>query len=140
MVRKFEMFWPDFNVVVEAILLDEVNPVHCEEFWNALPFKSLFIHSMSAGQMFKVRTPFIASAGGKPVLLPKEPPGTIVTQPLSNQLLITYGNIAEPFRWPIIGRLTSDGLQKLKSIAIELRDAYFFTKEIFITTFRKKEG
>jgi hypothetical protein len=139
MVRKFEMFWSDFDIVVEAVLLDEINPVHCEEFWNALPFEALFIHSMSAGQMFKVRTPFIASGGGEKVFLPNEPPGTIVTTPMSNQLLITYGHIAEPFRWPIIGRLTDNGLQKLRSITVRLRDAYFFTKEIFITTFRKKE-
>jgi hypothetical protein len=40
---------------------------------------------------------------------------------------------------PRIARVPEEELDKLRNAATRLRDAYFFTKEINIATFRRKE-
>jgi hypothetical protein len=54
-------------------------------------------------------------------------------------LLLKYGMTVEPFRIPRIARVPEEELDKLRNAATRLRDAYFFTKEINIATFRRKE-
>ena len=140
MSRMFEMGWTDFGVTVEVGLLDDENPEQCEEFWQALPFRTIFAASMSAGEMFKVPIPVILSQASPDTLrfFPDEPPGTILVGP-AGSLLLKYGTVAEPFRLPIIARIPEYELDKFKGVAVKLTDAYFFTKEINIASLRRKE-
>lgn len=48
----------------------------------------------------------------------------------SNQILITYGRIAEPFNWSLLGRLTNDGLKKINGKISELRKEYLMRRKI----------
>jgi len=140
MSRMFEMEWPDFGVTAGVNLLDDENPKLCEEFWQALPFRTIFAASMSAGEMFKVPVPIIMSEAPPDKLrfFPDEPPGTIFVGP-AGSLLLKHGTVAEPFRLPIIGRMPESELEKFRGVAVKLTDAYFFTKEINIATLRRKE-
>jgi len=134
------MEWADFGVSIPVELLDEENPEICEQFWQALPFRTIFAASMSAGEMFKIPIP--ATLSGAPpeklVLFPEEPPGTIIPRRMSN-LLLKYGTVAEPFMSPVLARVPPEALGKLRDVAQKLRDAYFFTKEVNIATLRRKE-
>lgn len=140
MSRKFEVEWPDFKVTIAMELLDEENPEICEAFWQALPFQTIFAASMSAGEMFKIpmRRALPTAPPEKLRLFPEEPPGTLFSLDMGS-LLLKYGTVAEPFRIPRIARVPDDELGKLREVAIKLREAYFFTKEINIATLRKRE-
>jgi len=140
MSRRFEIEWPDFGAVVPVDLLDDENPELCEEFWQGLPFQTIFASSMSAGEMFKVPIPFVMTPthGEKLMLFTEEAPGTVFAHGWGG-LLLKYGLVAEPFRLPRIGRVPEEELDKLRNVAVKLRDAYFYTKEINIATLRRKE-
>ncbi len=140
MSRKFEIEWPDFEVTVTVDLLDEENPELCEVFWQSLPFQTIFAASMSAGEMFKIpiRRALPPAPPEKLRLFPEEPPGTLFLLNVGS-LLLKYGTVAEPFMMPRIARVPEEELDKLRNAATKLRDAYFFTKEINIATFRRKE-
>jgi len=139
MARKFEVEWADFGITVTMELLDEENPELCEAFWQSLPFQTIFAASMSAGEMFKIpiRRALPPAPPEKLRFFPEEPPGTLFSLGMGS-LLLKYGNVAEPFRIPVIARVPKEGLDKLRNAATKLRDAYFFTKEINIATFRRK--
>jgi hypothetical protein len=140
MSRKFEIEWPDFGVVITVDLLDDENPEICEEFWRGLPFQTIFAGSMSAGEMLKIPVPFPMSmvSNDKLVFFPEQTPGTLVSMGWGG-LLLKYGTVAEPFRLPRIAMVPDEELEKLRNVAIKLRDAYFYTKEINIATLRRKE-
>ena len=140
MSRKFEIEWPDFGVVVPVDLLDDENPDLCEEFWQGLPFQTIFAGSMSAGEMLKIPLPFPMTLAPveKLAFFPDQPPGTIVSMGWGG-LLLKYGTVVEPFRMARVARVPEEELDKLISVAIKLRDAYFYTKEINIATLRRKE-
>jgi len=140
MSRKFEVEWPDFGATVTLELFDEENPDICEGFWQALPFQTIFAASMSAGEMFKIpmRRSLPLAPPEKLRLFPEEPPGTLFSLSMGS-LLLKYGTVAEPFRIPRIARVPEEELGKLREVAGKLREAYFFTKEINIATFRRKE-
>ncbi len=71
-------------------------------------------------------------------LLPDEPPGSVTS--LGIYLLITYGtHVVEPFGVPRIGWIQEEDVKKLRSLTPKLREAYFFTKEVYIAKFRRKE-
>jgi len=140
MSRKFEVEWADFGTTVTMELLDEENPELCEAFWRSLPFQTIFAASMSAGEMFKIpiRRALPPAPPEKLRPFPEEPPGTLSLLNVGS-LLLKYGTVAEPFRIPRIARVPEEELDKLRNAAVKLRDAYFFTKEINIATFRRKE-
>lgn len=139
MPREIEIEWSDFGVAISAELLDGENPEICEVFWQCLPFQTIFAASMSAGEMFKIPIPVTLpiAAEEKLVLFPDEPPGSIISLGMGS-LLLKYGTVAEPFRLPRVARVPQEELGKLREVAIKLRDAYFFTKEINIATLRRK--
>ncbi|MCX8126006.1 MAG: DUF3830 family protein [Dehalococcoidia bacterium] len=136
-MKRFEMYWADFDVTIRAQLLEDDNPTNCAEFWRMLPFKAIFAASMSAGEMFKVPVPrsFSPQPPEKRVFLPQEPDGTIVAYG-SSSLLIKYGVIAEPFLCPKLALINQTDLASFRHLAIALRDAYFFTKVIHIAQLR----
>jgi hypothetical protein len=140
MARKFEVDWADFGIIVTMELLDEENPDLCEAFWQSLPFQTIFAASMSAGEMFKIpiRRALPLAPPEKLRLFPEEPPGILFSLNVGS-LLLKYGTVAEPFMIPRIARVPEEELDKLRNAATRLRDAYFFTKEINIATFRRKE-
>jgi len=140
MARKFEIEWADFGITVTMELLDEENPELCEAFWQSLPFQTIFAASMSAGEMFKIpiRRALPPAPPEKLRFFPEEPPGTLFLLNVGS-LLLKYGTVAEPFRIPRIARVPDEELNKLRNAATKLRDAYFFTKEINIATFKRKE-
>jgi len=140
MSRKFEVEWADFGINVTMELLDEENPEICEAFWQSLPFQTIFAASMSAGEMFKIpiRRALPTAPPEKLRHFPEEPPGTLFSLNVGS-LLLKYGTVAEPFMLPRIAMVLDEELEKLRNVATKLRDAYFFTKEINIATFRKKE-
>ncbi len=143
MSRKFEIEWADLGISVTSELLDEENPEICEAFWQSLPFQTIFAASMSAGEMFKIpiRRALPIAPPEKLRHFPDEPPGTLFSlgMGMGNGLLLKYGMTAEPFMIPMIAMVPDEELEKLRNVAVKLRDAYFFTKEINIATFRKKE-
>jgi hypothetical protein len=137
-MRRFEMYWPDFGSVISVDLLDEENPGLCEEFWQRLPFKTLMTSSMSAGEMLKVPLTFTLSAvtdTQKLHFFPEAASGTIFSYSLG--LLIKVGIVAEPFYIPRLGTMRPEELAKFKPIATRLREAYFFTKEVNFATLRR---
>jgi hypothetical protein len=140
MSRKFEVEWADFGISVTMELLDEENPEICEAFWQSLPFQTIFAASMSAGEMFKIpiRRALPTAPPEKLRHFPDEPPGSLCLLNVGS-LLLKYGTVAEPFMLPRIAMVPQEELEKLRNVATKLRDAYFFTKEINIATFRKKE-
>lgn len=139
MVRKFEIDWPDFGITIMANLLDEENPEICETFWQCLPFQTIFAASMSAGEMFKIPIPCTLPTASpeKLVLFPNDSPGTIFSLGMGS-LLLKYGTTVEPFRIPRLARIPEEELVKLGSMAEKLREAYFFSKKIYIATIKKK--
>jgi len=140
MSRKFVIEWTDFGVAIPVDLLDEENPEICEGFWQALPFKTIFAASMSAGEMFKIPIPVTLpfAPPEKLALLPDQPPGTIISLGMGS-LLLKYGTVVEPFMVPRIASIPNEDLGSLRDVAIKLRDAYFFTKDINFALFRRKE-
>ena len=140
MARQFEMYWPDFEATIPAELLDSENPKLCEEFWNGLPFQSIFAASMSAGDMFKIPIAFPLTPvtdKSKLAFFPEVAPGTILSMG-SLGLLLKYGVVAEPFRLPRLAQIPAAQLDSFRAVAMRLKEAYFFTKEVNIMTFRKK--
>ena len=139
MSRMFEIEWTDFGVTVLVELLEEENPELCEQLWQGLPFEAAFAASMSSGESLSVPVPFELPrvAPEKLLLLPEQPPGTVLV--LEGRILLKYGIMVEPFRLPGIGRIPNNELVKLRNVAIKVRDAYFFTKEINMATLRRKE-
>jgi hypothetical protein len=140
-MRQFEIEWPDFKVTVTADLNEKENPKLCEEFWKAMPFQTIFAASMSAGEMFKVPIPVSLADETGAVLrhFPAEPPGSILSLGFMGSLLVKYGVVAEPFKIPRIGLISSADLVKFQPVAVKLRDAYFFTKVVNMATFRRKK-
>jgi len=140
MARKFEIEWPDFGVTIPVNLLDEENPQICEAFWQSLPFQTIFAASMSAGEMFKIPIPrtLPSATPEKSVLFSEDISGTISSLGMGS-LLLKYGMVVEPFRIPRIARVPEEELDKLRNVAEKLREAYFFTKKIYIATLRRKE-
>jgi len=134
------MEWPDFGVILSADLMDSENPQLCDRFWQGLPFTTIFAASMSAGEMFKIPIPVILPRPqrDKFVLFAEEPPGTMVSLG-TGSLLLKYGIVVEPFRLPRLAVIPPAELDKLRNVALKLRDAYFFTKEINVVTFRQKK-
>ena len=55
-----------------------------------------------------------------------------------SSLLLKYGTVAEPFNSPIVGRIAEADLDRLRSVAMKLRDAYFFTKAVNVATLRRR--
>lgn len=142
MSHQFEIEWPDFNVTVIVELLVGENPKLCEELWQALPFNTIFMHTISSGELFKVPIPLTISnaPAEKLVLLPEEPPGSVTLSANGVHLFVKYGTVVEPFRVPRIAWIPEGELEKFRNLAIEkLRDAYFFTKETNVATMRRKE-
>jgi hypothetical protein len=140
MSRKFEVFWPDFDTVIECELLDDENPEMCDAFWRGLPFNTVMAASMSAGEMFKVPVPMALPDGApeKRVFFPDQVPGTFLSLGWGSLLLKT-GIVAEPFRLPRMARVLEKDLPALQNVATKLREAYFFTKVVNKATFRVKE-
>lgn len=140
MPREIEIEWSDFGVAISVELLDEENPEICEAFWQCLPFQTILAASMSAGEMFKIPIPVTLPGAPqeKLVLFPDEPLGSIISLGMGS-LLLKYGTVVEPFRVPRLARVPQEELEKLRNVAIKLRDAYFFTKEVNIATLRRKE-
>ena len=140
MARQFEMYWPDFEAIIPGELADAENPKLCEEFWQGLPFQTIFAASMSAGEMFKVPIAFPLTPvldKDKLLFFPDVPPGTILSMG-SLGLLLKYGVVAEPFRMPRLAQIPASHLDRFRNVAMKLKEAYFFTKEVNIVTFRKK--
>lgn len=139
MPRKFEVEWADFGTAVIMELADDENPKLCEAFWQSLPFQTIFAASMSAGEMFKIpiRRALPQAQAEKTMFFPDAPPGTLFSLNVGS-LLLKYGLVAEPFQLPLIARVPEEELAKLRNASMKLRDAYFFTKEINIATFRRK--
>lgn len=140
MSRQFEIEWPDFGLTVPVDLFDEENPELCEAFWQCLPFQTILAGSMSAGEMLKIPVlcPLPMTKSAKLGFFPEEPVGTIINIGMGS-LLLKYGTVAEPFRSPRLGRVPEKALDSLREVAIKLRDAYFFTKEINVANLRRKE-
>ena len=141
MSREIEVEWPDFAVTVTVELLENENPRLCDELWQALPFETVFAGTMSSGELLKFPIPITlpTAAEEKLVLFPDQPPGTVVMLNDLAILFINYGPIAEPFRVPRIGIIRGEDLEKLRSVAMKIRDAYYFTKQVNIATVRKKK-
>lgn len=139
MARRFEMHWSDFGITIPVELNDAQNPKLCEEFWQGLPFETIFAGSMSAGEMFKVPIPFVlpSEPEGGLVYFPDQPVGTVVSLSSLSSILIRYGMVEEPFRLPKLGMVPDSDLPKLKEVAMKIRDAYFFTKHIYLATLRR---
>jgi len=142
MSRQFEIEWPDFGITVPVDLFDGENQELCEAFWQCLPFQTIFAGSMSAGEMLKIPIPLTLPMSSqekeKLAFFPNEPLGTIISIGMGS-LLLKYGTVAEPFIAPRLGIVPQEELDKIRNVAIKLRDAYFFTKEINIATLRRKE-
>lgn len=132
MSKKIKISWPDFKTVITAELLEKENPVLCKEFWDGLPFETLFTASMSAGKMFKVPAPITFSDMSKAKLsfFPDQPIGTIFALSATAGLLVKYGPCVEPFRVASIARISEADLARFLPVVSELRDAYFHTKVI----------
>jgi hypothetical protein len=130
MRRKVEIMWPDFNTRVFVELFEEENPEVCNRLLESLPIQTYFIASMSAGEMLKAPIPFVFPPVPEKNLafVPSESSGMVFG--MSNSLVIKYGIVVEPFRLPRIGKIREEELEKLKSCAIRLRDAFFFTKDL----------
>jgi hypothetical protein len=140
MGRIFEAYWPDFNLGVDAELFDDECPEMCNKFWSRLPFETVMAASMSAGEMFKVPIPFTMPMPSKDkfVLFPDQPPGTFVYISNYGSLLLRYDRVEEPFVSPRLAMIPQEQIPQLKEVAYKLRDAYFFTKDIYFVTFRRK--
>jgi len=140
MSRKFEVVWADFDAVLTFELADDENPNLCDEFWQRLPFTTIFAASMSAGEMFKVPIPTVLTSEpeGDLALFPDQPVGTVLSFASMSGLLIKYGIVVEPFRLPRIATLLKDEIGLFRDISGKLRDAYFFTKEVNLALVRKQ--
>jgi len=142
MTRKVQIEWPDFKTAVIMELADGENPRQCDEFWNGLPFNTIFAASMSAGDMFKIPIPIALSDAPpeKLAFFPDVPPGTVLSLGWGS-LLMKYGEVAEPFRLPRIGTVREEDLPKLFTVSAKLKEAYFFTKVInkaYFTRYQEK--
>lgn len=140
MGRIIEIFWPELRTGVDAELADVENPELCNRFWDKLPFDTIMAASMSAGEMLKAPVPFPLPMPPleKFVFLPTQPPGTIVGGVMGS-LILTYGIVVEPFQYPRLGTIPAAQISRLRDVSYKLRDAYFFTKEIYFATFRRKQ-
>ena len=140
MSRKIEVEWLDFSTTVTVEILDDENPRLCGRLWQALPFESVFMDNMSPGEMLIVPIPLTlySEPEDKLVFLPDEPPGTVASFSGLACLFLKYGAVVEPFRVPIIGRILEEELEKLRRVAAKIREAYFFTKEVNIATWRRR--
>jgi hypothetical protein len=142
MVRTLEIEWPDLDVSIGAQLFDEENPELCERFWQGLPFTTMFTASMSAGEIFKVPLPVSLPLVEPEKMVPvvEQPPGSIIGMVgVGSALFVLYGRVVEPWRFPRLGKVLDHDIDTLRTIAVKLRDAYFFTKQICFAEIRAKE-
>lgn len=135
--REVEIVWPDSNLKISMKLLDKKHPKICEKFWESLPFETFFISSMSAGEMLKAPLPFsLPLVQDDLSFVPSEDPGSVFA--METSLIVKYGIIVEPFYLPLIGKIPSEDLERLKDFSITLRDAFFFTKRLYKAIVRRK--
>lgn len=137
MPRTVIMEWPDLKTSVPFVLADSENKELCDAFWNGLPFQTIFIASMSGGQMFKVPLDqWLPDEKAKRVLIPEFPPGNIFSIG-AYTLLVKYGDVIEPFKAPKLGMMTRAGLSTMMELVDKLKEDYWISKAIHPVVFKK---
>jgi len=138
MVRSVRVEWPDLKTSIRIALADEDSPTFCDELWKNLPFETIVAAGLSMGEMLRIPLPFSMTPGQDQKLVPiaTQPPGTLVTLGL-NSLMLTYGEVHEPYSLSLLGQVPAECLHDLSNAAIKLRDAYFFNKRPHVAVVKR---
>jgi hypothetical protein len=137
------MGYPDLNLSISAVLLDEVNPELCDVFWNHLPFVCLQEHAVVSGESMYCWVPIVTTA---PVRyrekLTEAPVGRLrYSQMTGNKIAVRYGPVTEPLAHTApIAQVSEDDLEKLKAVGKAVWDCIFCTKKIIAVHFEKGEN
>ena len=141
MGRVFVVSWSKFEKSVEAELLREQDSKLCQDFWDALPFKSIQSHAVCAGmQMY---CPFrLVTLPVHPLYEPmnEQPVGRVNLELDFHYLSINYGPMREPVPALPIAQIRDDDIQDIKMMGKMAWDNLLFSDEFLMVIFDKKEG
>ena len=141
MDRVFTITWPRFEKSVEAELLEEQDPKLCQDFWDALPFRSIQSHAVCAGvQMY---CPFrLVSLPSRPFHEPmnEQPVGRVNLELDFQYLAINYGPMSEPVPALPIAQVKDNDIEDIKIMGKMAWDNLLFSNEFLMVLFDKKEG
>ena len=141
MGRIFTISWPKFEKTVEAELLEEQDPKLCQDFLNALPFKSIQSHAVCAGvQMY---CPFrLVSLPSHPFHEPmnEQPVGRVNLELDFQYLAINYGPMSEPVPALPIAQVRENYLPEIKLMGKMAWDNLLFSDDFIIVLFETKQG
>jgi hypothetical protein len=135
--------YPDLNITISALLLEDMNPELCEVIWSHLPLQCVQEHAVVSGGSLYCWTPIVTTA---PVRtrekLADQPLGRVrYSQSTGNKLGMNYGPITEPLEHCIpIGQVIEEDLEKLKAVGKAVWDSAFYSKKIIMVHFKKEEG
>lgn len=141
MGRLFTIAWPRFNKTVEAELLEEQDPKLRQDFWDALPFRSIQSHAVCAGvQMY---CPFrLVSLPSQPSYEPmnQQAVGRVNLELDFQYLAINYGPMREPVPALPIAQIRSHDIEDIQILGKMAWDNLLFSDEFVLVYFDKKEG
>ena len=137
----FVISWPRFEKAVEAELLEEQDPKLCQDFWDALPFRSIQSHAVCAGvQMY---CPFrLVSLPSHPFYEPmnEQPVGRVNLELDFQYMAINYGPMREPVPALPIAQIEDNDIEEIKIMGKMAWDNLLFSDEFLMVLFDKKEG
>jgi Cucumopine synthase C-terminal helical bundle domain len=96
--------WPQLEIAIRVVLLDDVNCDLSDKLWMASPFASIQSHAVGAGQQIYFPTRVVLPKPDAAFTEPmnKQSPGRVNFEPFFQYLSINYGSVSEAVpAWPI---------------------------------------
>lgn len=141
MRRIFTISWPKYEKTVAAEMLEDQDPKLRQDFWDALPFRSIQSHAVCAGvQMY---CPFrLVSLPSQPSYEPmnEQPVGRVNLELDFQYLAINYGPMREPVPALPIAQVKENDIRDIKIMGKMAWDNLLFSDEFLVVLFDKKEG
>jgi hypothetical protein len=140
--------WPSLNVYVVAEGLDH-NVEAQEWFIDSLPLETIQGHAMVSGELLYVMNLVMKS---EPRVryhqlvtedLSKEPIGRVsffATAGRIGSVMVKYGVITEPMRYPTIAQIRDSDIPQLIKVGRAVWESIFITKEPIKVVFRERRG
>lgn len=141
MRRIFTISWPKYEKTVAAEMLEDQDPKLRQDFWDALPFRSIQSHAVCAGvQMY---CPFrLVSLPSQPSYEPmnEQPVGRVNLELDFQYLAINYGPMREPVPALPIAQVKENDIRDIETMGKMAWDNLLFSDEFLMVLFDKKEG
>ncbi len=104
MSHHLRLLWPQLEMAIHVVLMDDLNPGLTDKLWTASPFASIQSHAVGAGQQIYFPTRLVLPNPDTAFTEPmnEQLPGRVNFEPFFQYLSINYGPVSEAVpAWPI---------------------------------------